>query len=467
MLFLAGLFVVGSFVVGLFLVGSLLTGSRPAFGCRGVLVVGACLALSAGTAGVVPAASAAFTPHPTLVPQVPSRGYPVILKTTERQSYAVEQAGNAIVSGGDFQEIELQNGTIIQQPHFAAWDVDSKQMLCQQKFVFNKPVLAVEPGPTPTTVYVGGKFSKVTGADGVARSRGKVALIDLADCSVSTDFVPGSANGKVTDIEYGGGRLFVGGDFTSVGGNAVETVAELDPANGAYRSAFNFTTAGESSSRIRGMELNPANTRLIIAGRFGAISRAGVSISAPTAVINIANPAAPVLTNHRSSGVTTPIADLLDAAISPDGSRIGLAYGTATNSDYVYLIPTTESTVSYTWRHFMRDSSFGIGVSNNAVYVAGHFCKPDAGPGASVVMAPVSGLDTCTGSTRFTGGVWRSHLAALSLADGTPLEWNPGQSSFTGGRAVTVTSRGLLVGYDGERTADRKVGTTAFFDFNA
>jgi len=113
----------------------------------------------------------------------------------------------------------------------------------------------------------------------------------------------------------------------------------------------------------------------------------------------------------------------------------------------------------------MRDSTFGIGISNNAVYVGGHFCKPDGGPGLSEEMTPVSGHNTCTGTELFTGGVWRSHLAALSLTDGTPLTWNPGQNSFTGARDITVTSRGLLVGYDGEKTNDKLVGATAFFDF--
>ncbi|MGL5824352.1 MAG: hypothetical protein ACRCYU_05875 [Nocardioides sp.] len=445
------------------------------------LAIGLSAVGAPGGLGLGIAASAAVDPHVTLVPDVPSRGYPVILTTplfddpgtvnynrpAGRQTYAVEQVGNAIVSGGDFHEIELQDGTVIQQQFFAAWDIDSKQMLCQQQLVFNKEILAVEPGPTPTTVYVAGKFTKIVGADGVERSRGKSALIDLADCSVSRTYVPGWADRKVTDIEYGGGRLFLSGDFNTIKGTPAETVAELDPTTGALQPLFNFVTTGESRSRIRAMELNAATSRLVIAGRFGTISRAGVSVAAPTAVIDISNASAPVLTSHRSSGITVPIVDLQDAAVSPDGTRIGLAYGTSTLSDYIYLLPTTETTVSYTWRHFMRDSSFGIGISNNAVYVAGHFCKPDAGPGLSALMTPVAGFDTCTGTRRYTGGVWRSHLVALSLIDGTPLTWNPGQSSFTGGRVVTVTSRGLLVGYDGERTADRRVGTTAFFDFGA
>jgi Bacterial Ig domain len=217
---------------------------------------------------------------------------------------------------------------------------------------------------------------------------------------------------------------------------------------------------------VRGLDLNADATRLIVAGRFGTMSGSGRTIAAPTAVIDISNPAAPVLTAHSSSGYVT-IADLQDAGIAPDGSTVGLVYGTATTSDYVYLTPTTESAVTYRWRHYMRDSSFSVAVTNTAVYVGGHFCKPDAGPGASELMEPKMGLDSCTGTTNFTGGVWRTHLAALALADGTPLTWNPGQDSFGGAQRITATTRGLLVGFDGDRTNSIRTGALAFFDFGA
>ena len=81
-------------------------------------------------------------------------------------------------------------------------------------------------------------------------------------------------------------------------------------------------------------------------------------------------------------------------------------------------------------------------------------------------MAPQMGLDTCTG-TSFTGGVWRSHIAAMSLTDGTPLTWNPGEASTNGGKALTVTNRGLLTGFDGERVNSIRTGAVAFFDFGS
>ncbi|MGD9961651.1 hypothetical protein [Nocardioides sp.] len=444
------------------------------------------LLASALTALGLSAATGAIITHGALVPEEAAGGYPKILRTPlyvpdgtpiynnpqPRETRAVTQTGRTIVSGGDFWQIELKDGTVIDQPYFAAWNIDTKAMTCEQKFVFDNNVTAVEPGPTPTQVYVAGRFAKITGANGVAKSRTRLALLDLSNCSVVDKFKSPNPNGVVREILYRNGRLFVGGDFTKIGGLTLETVSELNPTTGAVLPAMNFTTTGELTSRVHALEMNDAGTRLYLGGRFGTITGTGGTAYAPMAIINISNPAAPSLTAHRLTGMTNTqgsslsIADLQDMALDPTRGNYALAYGTATVSDYVYYASTTEAPVTPLWRHYMRDSSFGVAVTDAAVYVTGHFCRPDAGPGASEVLEPKLGLDTCTG-TSTSGGVWRSHMAALSRTDGTPLNWNPGQSSFTGGTTIEAVKRGLLVGFDGEWTGGVRTGTTAFLDFGA
>ncbi len=425
--------------------------------------------------------SEAVIQHASLVPTNAATGFPIIRPTPTyftvngncpngctlpREVMAVDQLGRYVVSGGNFYEVELQDGTVLQQKYFAAWNIDTKQIVCANKFTFDDEVLSVAAGPTATTVYVGGRFSKVTGANGVAKSRARIALLNLADCSVDKTFISLGANDKITAIVRNSDRLYIGGDFTSIGGLAIETIAELSATTGMVNPGFSFPTTGEQVGRVKALALNPDASRLILAGRFGTMTRGAQSVVNPTAVIDISVPASPTLTAHSSTGYVPGVFDLQAASVSPTGDSIALAYGTATVSDYVYLAPTTESAVRYRWVHYMRDSSFGIAVSNNAVYVTGHFCKLDPGPGTSDVMAPQMGLDTCTG-TSFTGGVWRSHIAALSLTDGTPLAWNPGENSTNGGKALTVTARGLLSGFDGDRVNGVRTGAVAFLDFGS
>ena len=411
-----------------------------------------------------------YVDHPGLVPDVPENGYPIIRDTPyignlPRQTRSVDLIGNYILSGGNFLDVELQNGQVVSRRHLAIFDWRDKSLVCSTLDVDDE-VLAIAPGPDPQTALIGGRFDKVTGADGIERTRNKIALINMEDCSVDTSWIVNGLNGKVTELAVSGTRLFIGGDFTSIEGNSIERLAEVDYNTAAVNTAFDFTFGGELSRAIVGMEPNSAGTRLGIIHRATSID--GNSMRG-TAVFNISNPANPTLTAHRMATNIPAYSyyyDIQDGAVSPDFTKMATVQGTATVSDYTTAVPTTEASGQHSWTHFMRDSSFGVAMTNDTVYVAGHFCKIDAGPGATQTMAPNSGPSSCTG-VFFGGGAWRTQIAALDINDGTPQTWNPGNDAFRGGTAVTVVNRGLLVGYDGDRTNHIRVGTTAFFDFGA
>ncbi len=433
-------------------------------------------------------ASAAPLPHASLVPQTPATGYPIVLGTPQytttnencpngctlnRAVFGVNQAGRFIVAGGNFYEVELQDGSVLQQKYFAAWNIDTKAIACAGQFTFNGNVRSIEPAAMSGRVYVGGDFTKITGADGVQRTRNKLAMLDLTTCTVDTKFVVTGTNAKATDLVLSGARLFVGGDFTSINAQAVSYLAELDPITAAIRPAFRFTFGSTSlATKIRGMGVNPDGSRLLFGGRFGTVGDGALTLTTQTVIADISNPAvAPKLIDHRfvqphPEANNRPVGQSLqDVAVSPDGTAFALAYGTATVSDYTYVVNAVAGNQPLRWTHSMGDSSTGVAISNNAVYFTGHFCRMNTGPGTTDVMSPMMGLNTCTGSGTFRNGAWRTHISAMSLTDGTPLTWNPGQDSGFGGEVVTVTTRGLLVGFDGQRSNSIRVGAVAFYDF--
>lgn len=403
------------------------------------------------------AAPAGAVDHPGLVPDIPTSGYPVILHENQYDTFAANQIGNFIVSGGDFQHVELPDGSVVDQPYFAAWHIDTKELVCDD-VVFDDEVLDIIPADSPNSMFVAGRFNTITDADGVQHTRRKIAKLHLPDCRVDLDFEVLWTNAKINAIALTGDRLFLGGDFTQINGQSLARLAEVDATTGALNT-FDVGVSSNSTSTFRGIGISPDGERLIAGGRWSSIS--GVA-TGPSAVIDISTPGAPVLTGHTSTG--TPVTqDLQDAAVSPDGQHIALVYGTATVSDYVVLFSTAGSPQTPIWSHFMRDSNFSVAISDEAVYVGGHFCKIDAGPGPTDVMAP-NGVSFCTG-VFYAGGAWRTQLAALDIATGTPLTWNPGNDAGRGARELRVTDRGLLVGYDGDRTNSFRVGTTASFDF--
>jgi len=453
-------------------------------------VVGAFVIHNASPAQAA-AGDGGWVDHPGLVPDSPERDYPIILKTPlqgtlPRQTRVVDMIGPYIVSGGDFVNIELPNGgPIVNQPYLAIFDSRDKSLACTNLDVDDE-VLSVAPGPEANTAIIGGRFDKVTGADGVQRTRNKIALIDLDTCEVDKSWIVTALNGKVTELAVTGNRLFLAGDFTSVAGTSIDHMAEVNLTTAALNTSFDPNFGGALSRAVVAMEASPDGSRLAIVHRATSIS--GVAMRG-SAIFDISNPANITLTGHRMSttvgnnngdiglngigrGIGVPYTryfDIQAGAISPDFSTIVIVQGTATLSDFVTALPTTESVVQDNWQKFMRDSSFGAAATNDVVYVSGHFCKIDAGPGQTDLMAPNTGPSTCTGSNAvFNGtGVWRSQIAALDINTGRPMTWNPGHDAFVGGRAVTVVNRGLLMGFDGERSDLIRTGTTAFFDFGA
>jgi len=119
-------------------------------------------------------------------------------------------------------------------------------------------------------------------------------------------------------------------------------------------------------------------------------------------------------------------------------------------------------------RHF--DSVYSIAITEQAVYVGGHFgfqespTAPDPWPGLDNV-----GYGTGQGLAAYVLGdavVRRDHVGALNPADGKALEWNPLAFTFEGNKAIEATPRGLFVGGDGMYKGGVRTGRVAFFDFN-
>ena len=441
--------------------------------------------LAAVLPSMAPAPAEAVVVHPSLVPEAPARGYPVVLGTPtyvaapndnctacvrNREVLAAHQTGTVIVAGGNFVELLLTNGQVVQQRYLAAWDIGTKQPVCLGQFTLDGIVRDIIPGTRAGTAYISGDFTRVTGANGVAADRSKIALVDFADCSVDPTFTPSGADGMVTDLVLSGNRLFVGGDFTAIDRQQIRHLAELDPITGRVRQAFKFTFGTTSlPAKIRGLGVTPDGGRLIFGGRFGTVSDGVRNLSTQVAIADITG-ATPRLTahtfrqTHPENGVRPFGYSFQEMSVSEDGTLIGLAFGTATVSDYGYLLEAADRAQPVRWRKYLGDTVSGVAVTNNAVYFSGHFCMIQSGPGATDAMSPKMFMNSCTGSSLGLGA-WRSHVAAVSLADGTPFRWNPGADSGFGGTEITITERGLLMGFDGQRVNDYRTGALGFLDF--
>ncbi len=126
-----------------------------------------------------------------------------------------------MVIGGTFTRVSATN-----RAYLATFSKTT--VLSAINFDVNGPVYALHPGPTATTVYVGGDFTSI---NGVART--DIALVDVSTGQVVTSWAPPSNNfGFVNSIAAVGSRVYLGGTFTQVGGVNRAGLAALRASNG-------------------------------------------------------------------------------------------------------------------------------------------------------------------------------------------------------------------------------------------
>ena len=173
---------------------------------------------------------------------------------------------------------------------------------------------------------------------------------------------------------------------------------------------------------------------------------------------------------------TGGVLNLVEADVSPNGQYFVAVAGSGGDrpptSDTAMAFPVNGGEgVQPLWvsRHF--DSIYSIAITEQAVYVGGHFhwepspTAPNPYPGDPDLAY---GANNGAGATVLGEQVVRRDmLGALDPQTGKALAWNPGATALEGIKALHAIPRGLLLGSDGVTVARRQVYRTAFFDFNA
>jgi hypothetical protein len=253
--------------------------------------------------------------------------------------------------------------------------------------------------------YIGGQFTKVGG-----KARANVAAINNADGSVDLTFNPGT-DGRVRAVAASedGSIIFIGGTFTTAGGEPHANLAALDATTGLPIAGWSADTIG-SSPEV--WTLAVKGDRLYVGGKFTGIDgtprKRLAMVDIPTGdVVTSFKPApsanvtevvvSPDGTMVFASGFfvslggqTREYAGNVDAttgaalawhptglggadmtiALSPDGSRV--FYGTSNNVVYAYDWATSNNPV---WSKKMSGNTQAIVVTDDEMWIGGHFSQ--------------------------------------------------------------------------------------------
>ena len=217
---------------------------------------------------------------------------------TNAQVFGVAGSQGRVVAGGAFTELRPgagQSGAVQSLTGVAILDAATGQPdACQLPATLasgTATVYAVAAAPDGNTVFVGGNFSRI---GGVARSR--LAEIDLRTCRV-TSFNPAAISSTVLSLAVTDNAVYIGGAFQTVGGQPRRSFAKLSRtgaldtsfvanAYGATTSSYSQTVDANKNARGTAITLSPTGDRVVIGGDFftvnGQTSHSFAVVSATT-----------------------------------------------------------------------------------------------------------------------------------------------------------------------------------------
>ena len=419
-----------------------------------ITALGACaiLAITTQTSGANGAGS--------LQADVPRDDTPV---ATNGRAYAGAQVGNRILVGGTFTLVEPSPGaTAVSQPYLYVFDADTGQ-LDPNQFAFDDRVNVILPADEPDHVFVGGKFNTING-----ETKRKLAKLDLSTGTVVSSFTA-QTDGAVTDLALSNGVLYATGGFTAVNADPAVGLAAIDPTSGAVDTSFDIPLTnyiGQVSGSIgQRIAVTPDGATLVVMHRARYVDgqeRRGV------AMVDLTTTPASLSPWHTAFWENTSVVSIVDGEVSPDGSYLVVVGGWGDSPpwrDTAIAFPVSGGANTDTlWVTRNHDSTFAVGIDDEAVYIGGHFCWTE-GPDTAEPWGNPAPSGKCPNKVRRDPtSVYRDTFAALDPATGKAIEYAPYTDANNGIRSIEVIPRGLLVGGDQTWTHDIRTGRAAFFD---
>ena len=421
---------------------------------------------------VAPTPPAAGPGHTGLVPETPRTDMP---KISKGEIWDIEVVGKRVFVAGTFSSIQNQrsgNTTTYTRPGLASYNLDTGLVDATFAPTFGSgSVDAVEASPDGTRLYISGNFGSVGGV-----TRKGIARIDMTTGAAITSFTA-NTDARANELAVSDTTVYAGGRFTKVNGVSRTSLVAVDALTGAVDTGFvNNLSIGIGVNGALGVQrlmLTHDYSKLLVVHtgrRVAGEERVGIAL-----ISTATKQLLPWRTRLWDDNLqfVGGVQRIYGADIAPDDSYFVVTSGSGgdrppINDTAVAYSFDGEDNVEPRWVSRAFDSVYSVAISEKAVYIGGHFAwnespsAPDPWPGKDDI-----GYGTGQGLSAYAlgdGVVSREHLGALDPADGKALEWNPGSNSYEGNKAMVVTPRGLITGGDATTQGGYNVGRLAFFD---
>lgn len=305
-----------------------------------------------------------------------------------------------------------------------------------------------------TTLYVGGSFTSVGG-----QPRSNLAAVDAGSGALATTWAP-DPDSDVLALKTTASKLFVGGTFSTIAGHARAGLAAFATGTGALDSWAPVL----SKADVTALEASP--TTLYVAGDFTSIGTAertrlasfdlgsgALEPWAPTSEGPVSNISYAAATDTiYLSGNPHWIANQFTYVIGLD-AQTGTAAAPAVPWTATYTVATVSGNTLYIASAFDEDPGNGYDMRTELLGFDLHSgdevfraLLPASDSGTVRTIAAQGGDVVAGGWFQSIGGVTRDRLAAVDLTTGAPTNWNPGADGTV--RALAIGDGDVIAGGD-------------------
>lgn len=310
------------------------------------------------------------------------------------------------------------------------------------------------------TVFVGGDFDHAIAPDGTQVVRANLMAIDAATGALDTSFAP-NPDGVVYALATDGSQLFVGGDFTTISGQARSHFA-------AYSGETLESWKAEATKRVRALAVS--GSTLYMSGQFTKVN--GVKRQR-LAALDLSQPVPSVLPLH-----ITVNAEIRSLAPLANGQLvIAGVFATVNGSSQTYLAALNPDGSVAPWATHPAFQVWQVAAMGSDVLVAGGgtgdpdghayrfthdgVIEWDIGTDGGVQAVAFDATDNEVifgGHFRHIAGVSAARLAAVDPTTGAvDTQWTPKPNSAKGTWSLYVSSTQLYAGGD-----FTQIGTATF-----
>ncbi|MGL5809593.1 MAG: LamG domain-containing protein [Nocardioides sp.] len=356
---------------------------------------------------------------------------------TDSEVFALAVSNGVLYAGGSFTTVRPPGTAVgsaqqVTRTRLAAFNASTGALITTFNLAVNGRVNAMDVSPNGNRLYLGGQFTTVGGT-----TRNRVAAINITNVAagqngtVDATFNPNS-NRTVVSLDSTASTVYIGGDFTTIGGGGRSNFASVSATNGSLNAAFNPVLAAPPPSpfatyspRVNAIEVLPGGSRVLAGGSFNSVDgvpTGGLVSFDPASGDTQSWPAAasqPINTNCGGR-VTDIIAAGTVAYVTAEGDPPGCYEGTyaARVSDGVML-----------WNSPCLGASQGLAVMDGILYKGSHQhdCAFSSG-------GPFGGYVGGTSRDAFL----HRYLVAQDVTDGSFVHWSPNTNATSTGGTTSV-----------------------------